>query len=93
MGGTVIFKFKRPYKLQMAIQQKTLGILRTELLCYQVCMDLSNFEALREISVFETLSKEMQDLLTKMMLTLEEAVQEIVEVEAPESAKIIVEVP
>ena len=36
-------------------------------------MDLSNFEALRENSVFETFLKEMQDLLTRMMLATEEA--------------------
>lgn len=72
MGETVIFEYKRSYKLQVVVQRTTLAILRTELLCYQVCMELSNFEALRASSEVETLPKEMQDLLIRMMATLEE---------------------
>jgi len=56
-------------------------------------MDLMNFEALRASSTFERLQKEMQDLLNRMMSTPEEAAQEIMVVEAPESARVIVEVP
>ena len=43
--------------------------------------------------MFETFPKETHDLLTRMMLTPEEAVQEITIVEAPESAEVIFEVP
>lgn len=43
--------------------------------------------------MFETLLKETQDLLTRMMLTLEKVAQEIVVVESLESARAIVEVP
>lgn len=56
-------------------------------------MDCANFEALRASSTFERLSKETQDLLNRMMLTPEEAEQEIEVVEvAPESARVIIEV-
>lgn len=93
VGGTVGFEFKKPYKSQMVVQRKTLGILKIQLLRYQLYMDLANFEALRSSSVFQGLSKEMQDLLTRMMLTPEEATQEIVVVDTPKSARVIVEVP
>jgi len=53
------FEFKNPYKSQVVVQRKTLGILKIQLLRYQVCMDLMTFEALRASSVFETLPKEM----------------------------------
>ena len=72
MGGTVGFEFKRPYKLQVVFQQKTLRILIIQLLSYQVCMDRANFEALRASSVFETLPKEMHDFLNRIMSTTEE---------------------
>ncbi len=41
-------------------------------------MDLSNFKALRVSSVFETFPNEMQDLLTRLMSTPEETMQEII---------------
>jgi len=49
-------------------------------------MDLTNFEALRASSVFETFPKEMHDLLNRMMSTTKEVAQEIAVIEAPESA-------
>ncbi len=58
LGVMVGFEFKMPYKLQVAIQRKTLGILKIQLLRYQVCMDRVNFEALRESLVFERFLKE-----------------------------------
>lgn len=39
------------------------------------------------------MSKEKQDLLARMMSTLKEVAQEITVVEAPESVRVIVEVP
>ena len=66
VGETVGFDFKKPYKLQVVVQRKTLAILKIQLLRYHLCMDLSNFEALRASSVFERFLKEMQELLTKM---------------------------
>jgi len=39
VGGRVKFKFNRQYKLQVAIQQTTLGKLKIELLCAPVFMN------------------------------------------------------
>ena len=47
LGGMVGFEFKSAYKLQVATQRKTLGILRIELLISQARMDREKFEALR----------------------------------------------
>ncbi len=73
MGGMVEFEFKKAYKSQVAIQRTTLSVLRIQLLHYQVGMDLTNLEALRASSMFETLPKETQDFLNRMMSTTEQA--------------------
>ena len=73
VGGTVKFEFKKPYKSKVDIQRTTLSVLRIQLLLYQVGMNLINLEALRVSSVFDTLLKETQDLLNRMMSTTEEA--------------------
>jgi len=67
LGGKVGFKFEFSYKLQMATQQKTLGILRIEVLSSQARMNLESFEALVASLVFDKLPKETQDLLTSIM--------------------------
>jgi len=61
------FEFENVYKLQVASQQKTLGILTIEVLSSQTCMNRENFEALIASSVFERLPKEMQELLSSIM--------------------------
>ena len=58
MGGMVEFEFKRAYKSQVALHRTTLGILRIQLLRYQLGMDLTNLEAVRASPWFETLPKE-----------------------------------
>jgi len=58
LGGTVRFEFKNSYKLKIVAQQKTLGILRIEVLRSQAHMNRENFEVLLASSVFETLPKE-----------------------------------
>jgi len=63
------FEFKMPYKLQVAIQQKTLGILRIDLLSSQAHMNCEHYELLIAISVFETLPKETQEFLQNIMST------------------------
>jgi len=63
LGGTGGFEFKMPYKLEVAIQQKTLGILRIELLSSQAHMNHKHYELLIASSVFETLPKKTQDFL------------------------------
>ena len=62
------FKFEIAYKLQMAYQWKTLGILIIEVLSYQACMNLDYFETLVASSVFEKLPKETLELLTGILL-------------------------
>ena len=57
----------------MSDQRKTLGILRIEVLSYQAHMNLDYFEALVVILVFERLPKEIQELLTGIMLAPVEA--------------------
>ena len=56
MGGTFEFEFKRVYKSKVAIHQTTLGILRIQLLHYQVGM--AQCTCLRENPQFGKLSME-----------------------------------
>ena len=46
LGGTIRFEFKIPYKLQVVVQRKTLGILRIELLSSQAPMNREFFKTL-----------------------------------------------
>lgn len=48
LGGTVEFKFKRPYKLQRAAQQTTLGQLRIEQLYALHSLSRALFDLYRE---------------------------------------------
>ena len=66
MGGTVGLEFKNAYKLQRVAQQKTLGILRIEVLSSQVRMNHENFEALIVSSTFWKSPKETQNLLNRI---------------------------
>ena len=66
-GGMVRFEFKIPYKLQVAAQQKTLGILRIDLLHFQVHMNCEFFQDLIVSSTFEQFSKETQALVNSIM--------------------------
>lgn len=52
MGGMVKFEFKRPYKLQLDVEQKEIGVLRIEFLRAQVYMKRDLFETLKENSLF-----------------------------------------
>jgi len=95
-----------PYKLQVAVQWKTLGILRIELLHFQVHMNCESFQDLIATLAFEQLSKETQALVNSIMSTLvgamntkwvttEENVQEIdmgAEVAASKVVEVLVEV-
>ena len=67
LGGMVGFEFENAYKLQRVAQWKALGILRIDVLRYQEHMNHENFEVLIVSSVFETLPKETQDILIRMM--------------------------
>lgn len=62
------FEFENTYKLQVATQQKTLGILRIEVLNPQEHMNLEIFEALIASSVFEKLPTKTQLLLSSIIL-------------------------
>lgn len=67
MGGMVKLKFKRRYKLQVVVQQKTLGNLRAELLRAQVFMNRELFETLKENSLFEQLPERVKELWNSTM--------------------------
>jgi len=97
-------EFKMPYKLQVAIQRKTLGILRIDLLSSQAHMNCEHYELLIASSVFETLPKETQEFLQSIMSTpataidteAEELVLEMeieVEVVTPEVTEVLAKVP
>jgi len=103
-GGTVEFKFKRLDKLQRVVQQTTLGNLRTDLLCAQIFMNRDLFNLLKANSLLEQFLETLRELWNRTMATLEEAMdteemivkeapQEIMEVEAPESIRIVAEIP
>ena len=62
-----------PYKLQVATQQKTLGILRIELLHSQVHMNRKLFQDMIVSPAFEQLSKETQELVNNVISTCTEA--------------------
>ena len=74
LGGMVGFEFKLPYKLQVATQQKTLVILRIELLRSHVHMNCEFFQDLIASPAFEQLSKETQGLVKSIMSTHAESV-------------------
>ena len=63
LGGLVGFEFKMPYKLQVVVQQKTLGILRIELLSSQAPMNQEFFEDFKDTPTFENLPKASGALL------------------------------
>ena len=67
LGGIVEFEFKIPYKLQVVVQRKTLGISRIELLSSQAHMNRKHYKLLIASSVFETLSKETREFLHNIM--------------------------
>jgi len=60
-------------KLQVATQQKTLAILRIELLHFQVHMNCELFQDMIASPVFEQLSKETQALVKSIISTCAEA--------------------
>jgi len=67
MGGMVGFELKNAYKLQVATQKKTLGILRIEVLSSQAHMNPEIFEALVASLVFKKLPIGMQVLFSSIM--------------------------
>lgn len=56
-----------PYKLEVVVQRKTLGILRIELLRSQAPMNQEFFEAFKETPAFENLPETSQALLESIM--------------------------
>ena len=87
--GMVGIEIKIPYKLQVDVQWKTLGILRIELLRSQAPMNHEFFEALIANLAFEKLPQATQELLNSIIsapteamdteaVTIEEVVPEFV---------------
>jgi len=104
MGELVKFKFKRCYKLQRDIQQTTLGNLRAELLCAQKLMNPDLFDLLKANPLLEKLPERLRELwnsttaapeeaMDTRVMTAEEAVQAMMEMEALESLGIVAEIP
>jgi len=58
MGGMVEFELKMAYISQVVLHQTTLGVLKIQLLRYQLGINLTNLEAVRASPWFETLPKE-----------------------------------
>ena len=103
VGGTVELKFKRRYKLQRDVQQTTLGNLRTELLFAQTFMNPDLFDLLKVNSLLEKLTETLRDLCNRTMetpeeamdtrvMTVKEAAQAVMKVEALESVGIVTEI-
>ena len=63
LGGMVEFEFEFTYKLRVAIQHRTLGILRIFALCCPLFMNPQVFTDLVMSSMFNRLSKDTQQFI------------------------------
>jgi len=103
MVGMDEFELKRSYKLQMVAQQTTLGHFRIELLCAQIFMNPDLFDLLKYKVLFEHLLESLTDFWNNNIavseeamdireMTTEEAMQDMMIGDAPESIRIVTEI-
>jgi len=77
-GGTIGFEFKMAYKLHVASQQKTLGILSIELVSSQTCMNHAFIEEFLDWPAFDRFPEFDHNIICDIILGSEAMDTEVV---------------